>query len=104
VGFEDAVIATTGYPLDRFDTVWRRSVKRRYGWLTWLAAGGMWLILGIIVIIAHWYRRRRDRPRRVALDQGWDVAEAWRLDTDEGPTTSGEIVLDGGQSGDSDEP
>ena len=104
VGFEDAVIATTGYPLDRFDTVWRRSVKRRYGWLTWLAAGGMWLVLGIIVIIAHWYRRRRDRPRRVALDQGWDVAEAWRLDTGEGPTTPSEIVLDGGQSGDSDEP
>ena len=103
VGFEEAVIATTGFPLDRFDTVWRRSVKGRYGWLTWLAAGGMWLVLGIIVIIAHWYRRRRDRPRRVALDHDWDVADAWKLDEAGRPTTPADIVLDGGHSTDSDD-
>ncbi len=83
-GFEAAVIATTGFPLDRFDTMWRASVKRRYGWLTWLAAGGMWLVLGGVVVVAHWYRRRRDLPRRVALDQGWEVADDWRLEEGSG--------------------
>jgi hypothetical protein len=76
-GFEAAVIATTGYTPDGFELVWQKSVRRRYSLLTWLAAGGMWLILAGIVVVAHWHRRRRDRPRRAALDHGWDVGE-WR--------------------------
>lgn len=79
-GFEAAVIATTGYTPGGFELVWQKSVRRRYSFLTWLAAGGMWLILAGIVLVAHWHRRRRDRPRRAALDHGWDVGE-WQPGT-----------------------
>lgn len=80
-GFEAAVIATTGYTPDGFELVWQKSVRRRYGLLTWLTAGGMWLVLAGIVLVGYWHRRRRDRPRRAALDQGWDIGE-WRLGAD----------------------
>jgi len=73
--FDEAVLATTGFTLDRFDEAWRKSVKRRYGLVTWLAATGLWLILGLMVVAAYWYRRERDRPRRAALNYGWDVPE-----------------------------
>ncbi len=73
--FEEAVTATTGFTVDRFDEVWRKSVKRRYGVVTWLAATGLWLILGLIVVAAYWVRRRRDLPRKAALDSGWNVPE-----------------------------
>jgi len=96
VGFDAAVMATTGYRLDRFDAVWQKSVKRRYGWLTWFAAGGMWLILGGVVVFAQWHRRRRDIPRRAALDQGWDVENAWREDGEGVVPSDG--VPEGGQS------
>lgn len=98
MGFDAAVTATTGYRIDRFDTVWQKSVKRRYGWLTWLAAGGMWLILGGVVIFAHWHRRRRDIPRRAALDLGWDVDGAWREGGEVADASEG--VLRGGHSDD----
>lgn len=96
-GFEAAVIATTGYTSGGFELVWQKSVRRRYSFLTWLAAGGMWLILAVVVLVSHWHRRRRDRPRRAALDQGWDVAE-WRSGT---ATSDGEgvSVPQEGQSG-----
>ncbi|MCU0620190.1 MAG: peptidase MA family metallohydrolase, partial [Gemmatimonadales bacterium] len=45
--FGDAVLATTGLPLDRFDDAWRRSVRRRYSVFTWLFAGGAWAVLGL---------------------------------------------------------
>jgi hypothetical protein len=36
-------------------------------------AGGIWLVVAFGVMLATWLRRRRDRPRREALDQGWVV-------------------------------
>lgn len=77
-GFEASVVATTGYPMDRFEAVWLKDVRTRYSLLTWFAAGGMWLVLAALVVVAHWQRRRRDRPRRRALDRGWDVS--WSLE------------------------
>lgn len=74
-GFGPAVLATTGSPLGRFEVEWRKDVRRRYGLLVWFAAGGMWLVLSGIVLLGGWLRRRRDRPRRAALDDGWVVEE-----------------------------
>lgn len=96
-GFEAAVIATTGYTPGGFELVWQKSVRRRYSFLTWLAAGGMWLILAGIVLVAHWHRRRRDRPRRAALDHGWDVGE-WQSGAP-APGEEGTTVPQEGQSG-----
>lgn len=71
--FEKAVLATTGSPLGRFELEWQRDVRRRYGLLGWVMAGGLWALASMLVLAAIWVRRRRDRPRRLALDQGWVV-------------------------------
>lgn len=71
--FEAAVLATTGLTVDRFEEGWQRSVRRRYGLATWLLAGGGWLLVAVGVLGLVHFRRRADRPRRAALDQGWDV-------------------------------
>jgi len=74
-GFEEAVGITTGYTLGTFERAWRKDLRRRFGLLVWLAAGGGWAILGVMVLVLARWRRRRDAPRRAALDQGWEVAE-----------------------------
>ncbi len=75
-GFDAAVLATTGSPLGRFELEWQRDVRRRYGLVVWLMAGGFWAVMALVVVFAAWYRRRRDRPRRKALDEGWIVEPA----------------------------
>ncbi len=73
--FRQAVRATTGLSVDRFDEVWQRDIRRRYGVVVWLAAGGVWMVVAIWLLLARWVRRRGDQQRREALDQGWHVAE-----------------------------
>jgi len=74
-GFEEAVGITTGYTLGTFERAWQKDLRSRYGWFVWLVAGGGWTILGVLVLVLARWRRKRDAPRRVALDQGWDVTE-----------------------------
>jgi hypothetical protein len=74
-GFEPAVLATTGLSLSRFEDAWRRSVRTRYTLVTWLAAGGLWVLVAVATLVLVWWRRRADRGRRAALDVGWEVAE-----------------------------
>lgn len=71
VRFEDAVIATTGLTLDRFDEAWRKSVRTRFGLATWMVGTGIWLAMALLVLLGYDVRRRRDAPRRAALDAGW---------------------------------
>lgn len=73
--FGTAVAAATGYTLSAFELSWRRDLRRRYGWLVWLAAGGMWAVAGAAVVALSFWRRQRDRPRRAALNEGWEIAE-----------------------------
>jgi hypothetical protein len=73
--FEASVLATTGLSLSRFEDVWRRSVRTRYTLVTWLAAGGVWGVVGTVALVLVWWRRRADRGRRAALDVGWDLPE-----------------------------
>jgi Peptidase MA superfamily len=71
--FAAAVQATTGLSLTRFDLEWRRALRRRYSLASWLLAGGGW---GVLILLVWALRRRRrslDRPRRAALDEGWEV-------------------------------
>ena len=72
-GFDDAVLATTGSRPTQFEVEWRKDVRSRYGLAVWAIAGGFWLIVSGVVIWGYWYRRHRDGPRRLALDQGWTV-------------------------------
>ncbi len=71
--FEAAVRATTGLSLSRFEVEWLRTLRRRYSVFTWIVGGGAWALLGLLLWALTWYRRRADRPRRAALDQGWDL-------------------------------
>jgi hypothetical protein len=72
-GFEAAVLATTGLTLDRFEEQWQLAVRRRYSLVTWLLAGGGWLLVAMGVLGLLHFRRRADRGRRAALDEGWVV-------------------------------
>lgn len=82
VPFDTAVRETTGLSPGQFAARWRADVRLRYGWLTWFAAGGIWVVAAVLVLALARVRRRMDRPRRTALDQGWvipgpdDAAEA----------------------------
>ena len=73
--FGTAVHATTGLSLERFDEAWQKMVRRRFSLFTWLMAGGAWLIFGVLLIVGVRIRRRADRPRRLALNVGWELPE-----------------------------
>ncbi len=71
--FEAAVLATTGLTLPQFDLEWRRTLRRRYSLATWLVAGGGWAVLTLALWVLVRRRRALDRPRRMALDEGWEL-------------------------------
>jgi hypothetical protein len=71
--FDQAVLATTGLSLDQFELAWRRGLRQRYSLVAWLVAGGGWGILALVVWIFVRRRRIADRPRRAALDVGWEI-------------------------------
>ncbi|MGH7593122.1 MAG: peptidase MA family metallohydrolase [Gemmatimonadales bacterium] len=71
VPFDEAVATSTGLTLDRFETAWHRSLRHHYNWVVWLATGGMWLVVTLMLSWAAATRRRREAPRRAALDVGW---------------------------------
>jgi hypothetical protein len=73
VDFDEAVLRTTGLTAGRFGEEWQRAVKRRYSFGVWLVAGGGWVIVALVMVGLVQVRRRRDRPRRAALDIGWEV-------------------------------
>ncbi len=79
--FDAAVLATTGLAVGRFEQEWQRSIRRRYTLGNWLLAGGGWLIVALLVAWQVRRRRRTDRVRRAALDEGWDVEP----ETEQGP-------------------
>jgi hypothetical protein len=72
-GFEDAVLATTGLTADRFADTWHLATRRRYNWGIWLATGGVWVVLALLLAWAKAYRRQLDAPRREALNVGWTL-------------------------------
>lgn len=80
--FEAAVLATTGRTLGGFETAWHRDARTRFGLVVWLVAGGGWALVAFSVLALAGWRRRRDRPRRAALDVGWTIPED-ELDADE---------------------
>lgn len=71
--FGRAVHAVTGRELSRFEEEWQAETKRRYRGALWFVAGGWWLAAAMVVVVAWGLRRRRDLPRREALDTGWTL-------------------------------
>jgi hypothetical protein len=93
--FGSAVHATTGLTLERFDETWQQMVRRRFSLFTWLIAGGAWFVFGALLVVGMRLRRRADRPRRLALDEGWELPD--EADGAEVPERTGlgpEVQLD----------
>jgi hypothetical protein len=69
--FEAALRATYHVTEGDFEARWQRDVASRYGWISWAAAMGFfWLAIGALLVALVGWRRRRDRARRAALDDG----------------------------------
>jgi len=85
--FNAAVRATTSYDLARIEDDWRAETVKRFRGGLWLAAGGWWIIAAAVVMAAWGLKRRRERPRRAALDLGWEVPAD---EGDASPVTEGE--------------
>jgi len=61
---EQAMRTTFGMTLSQFEDRWVRHVERRYGTLVLLTQTGVvWGILGVLVFVLFWIRRRRNRLR-----------------------------------------
>lgn len=71
--FDAVVLATTGLSISQFDTEWRKAVRWRYSFVTWLLTGGGWGIVVVSVWLLVRVRRKADLPRRAALDEGWEI-------------------------------
>jgi hypothetical protein len=71
--FEAAVLETTGLTLPRFEQQWQLRLRQRYSLATWLLAGGGWGIIALFLWVLVRLRRRADRDRRAALDEGWEL-------------------------------
>jgi hypothetical protein len=71
--FELSVLETTGLTLPQFERRWQQSLRRRYSLATWLLAGGGWGVIALALWILVKLRRRADRGRRAALDEGWEL-------------------------------
>ncbi len=87
--FDRAVLATTGLSMGQFEVVWRARVRRRYGLVVWMIAGGGWSALTLVLWALLRRRRAFDRSRRAALDQGWVIEP-----DDAGPEAAGASELD----------
>jgi hypothetical protein len=73
MAFEEALVRSTGLDAPRFAEQWHRGVRSRYNFGLWLFAGGAWAVVALLLGVAAAHRRRRDAPRRAALDVGWPV-------------------------------
>lgn len=69
--------------LGQFEDRWRRELRRRYGWLLVFSSLTVFWVFAGLLLAALWLRRRRhDRQRREALDEGWYVPEEqWNIDS-----------------------
>jgi hypothetical protein len=71
--FEASVLETTGLTISQFERGWQQRVRQRYSLATWLLAGGGWGVVALSAWVLVRLRRRADRARRAALDEGWEL-------------------------------
>jgi hypothetical protein len=72
--FDRALRQTYGMTLDQFEGQWHRELRTRYGWLLVVTSFSVfWSVVAGVLSILWARRRRRDRARREALDEGWTI-------------------------------
>ncbi len=80
--FDEALRGTYQITLGQFETMWRRDLRRRYGWLLIFSSVTLfWAFVSLLLVVLWARRRQRDRERRQALENGWFVPEdEWNPD------------------------
>lgn len=74
--FDEALRSTHQVTLGQFEVMWRRDLRKRYGWLLIFSSVTLfWALVGLLLVVLWARRRRRDRERRQALEEGWFVPE-----------------------------
>jgi hypothetical protein len=71
--FDEALLRSTGLDHLSFAEEWHKAIRRRYNFGVWLIAGGAWAIVALVLGFLLASRRRRDAPRRAALDENWPL-------------------------------
>ncbi len=78
VDFDRTLRVTYQMTFGQFEELWRQELRRRYGWvLLFGSLSVFWSLLGLVLVSLWWWRKRRDRERRAALDEGWEVPPEW---------------------------
>ena len=66
--FDAALRQTYGLDMSSLEREWRKDVKKRYGWIVVLSQGfAFGGVIGAIIIVLWFVRKRRDRKRMAAL-------------------------------------
>jgi hypothetical protein len=79
--FDAALRATYHVTEGDFELRWQKDVGSRYGWLSWATAMGFfWLAIGSLLVALVMLRRRRDRAKRMALEEQQRKDEGQMLD------------------------
>lgn len=74
--FDRALRSTYGISLGQFEDLWTKDLRNRYGWLLLIGSfSAFWSLAGALLVVLWVWRRRRDRGRRAALDEGWVVPQ-----------------------------
>ncbi len=74
--FDLALRSTYQVTLGQFEELWRRDLRKRYGWLLIFSSVTVfWTFVAVLLVVLWARRRRRDRERRQTLENGWFVPE-----------------------------
>lgn len=76
--FDRALRTTHNVSFGQFEVLWQRDLRKRYGWVLFFSSLTVfWTILAVVLLSLWGWRRRRDKARRAALDQGWVAPGDW---------------------------
>jgi len=76
--FDRALRETHNVTFGQFEVLWQRDLRKQYGWVLFFSSLTVfWTILAVVLLSLWGWRRRRDRARRAALDQGWVASGDW---------------------------
>lgn len=72
--FDQALREAHGITLGQFEELWQRDVRRRHGWLLFATSFSVfWTVVAGVLLGLTTKRRKRNRVRRAALDEGWTL-------------------------------
>jgi hypothetical protein len=76
--FDRALRTTYNVSLGQFEVLWQKDLRTRYGWVLFFSSLTVfWTVLAVVLVSLWGWRRRRDKARRAALDQGWVASGDW---------------------------